>query len=57
MNESLLGIEENAKFLIQELRRQKYTLEALNIIRLTERIPTALCTFDACFQLLMQEEE
>ncbi|XP_032685175.1 neuroblastoma-amplified sequence-like isoform X2 [Odontomachus brunneus] len=55
VNESLAGIEENARLLIQELKKQKYTLEALNIIRLMERIPTALCTFDTCFQLLLEE--
>ncbi|XP_014468091.1 PREDICTED: neuroblastoma-amplified sequence-like [Dinoponera quadriceps] len=54
-NESLVDIESNAKSLVQELKKQRYTLEALNIIRLMERIPTALCTFDACFQLLMED--
>lgn len=55
VNEPLAGIEDNARLLIQELRKKKYTLEALDIIRLMERIPSALCTFDACFQLLMEE--
>ncbi|XP_071653845.1 NBAS subunit of NRZ tethering complex isoform X3 [Temnothorax longispinosus] len=55
INEALTGIEENAEILIHELKRQKYILEALHIIKLMKRIPPALCTFDTCFQLLMQE--
>ncbi|XP_039307563.1 neuroblastoma-amplified sequence isoform X2 [Solenopsis invicta] len=55
INESLTGIEENAKTLVHELRKQKYILEALHIIKLMKRIPSTLCTFDTCFQLLMQE--
>ncbi|XP_019696196.1 neuroblastoma-amplified sequence-like isoform X1 [Harpegnathos saltator] len=55
MNESLVDIEKNARSLIQELKKRKYILEALNIIRLMEKIPTALCTFDVCFQLLMED--
>lgn len=55
INESLIGIEEHAKILIHELKKQKYILEALHIIKLMERIPSALCTFDTCFQLLMQK--
>ncbi|XP_011879378.1 PREDICTED: neuroblastoma-amplified sequence-like isoform X2 [Vollenhovia emeryi] len=55
VNEALTGIEENAKILIHELKRQKYILEAMQIIKLMEKIPPALCTFDTCFQLLMQE--
>ncbi|KYN08466.1 Neuroblastoma-amplified sequence [Cyphomyrmex costatus] len=55
VNESLTGIEENAKVLVNELKKQKYILEALQIIKLMERIPSVLCTFDTCFQLLMQE--
>jgi len=55
VNQSLIGIEENARILIRELKKQKYVLEALNIIKLIEQIPSALCTFDTCFQLLMEE--
>jgi len=55
INESLTGIEENAKILIHELKKQKYILEALYIIKLMEKIPSVLCTFDTCFRLLMQE--
>lgn len=55
VNESLTGIEENAKILINELKKQKYILEALHIIKLMEGIPSILCTFDTCFQLLIQE--
>lgn len=55
INESLTGIEKNAKILIHELRKRKYILEALNIIRLMEKIPSALCTFDSCFHLLMEK--
>ncbi|XP_036139993.1 neuroblastoma-amplified sequence isoform X2 [Monomorium pharaonis] len=55
INESLTGIEENAKTLIHELKKQKYILEALHIIKLMEKIPSVLCTFDTCFQLLMQD--
>ncbi|XP_072751649.1 NBAS subunit of NRZ tethering complex [Anoplolepis gracilipes] len=54
-NESLTNIEKNAKILIHELKKRKYILEALNIIRLMEKIPPALCTFDSCFQLLMEK--
>jgi len=55
INKSLTDIEENAKILIHELKKQKYILEALYIIKLMEKIPSALCTFDTCFRLLMQE--
>lgn len=55
INESLTDIDENVKILIHELKKQKYILEALHIIKLTKKIPPALCTFDTCFQLLMQE--
>lgn len=55
VNQSLSNIEENAKLLIRELKEQKYILEAFNIIRLMERIPSALCTFDTCLQLLTEE--
>ncbi|KAL6266607.1 hypothetical protein P5V15_003452 [Pogonomyrmex californicus] len=55
INESLTDIEENAKILIHELKKRKYILEALLIIKLMKKIPSALCTFDTCFELLMQE--
>ncbi|EFN62928.1 Neuroblastoma-amplified gene protein [Camponotus floridanus] len=55
INESLTDIEKNAKILIHELRERKFILEALNIIRLMEKIPSALCTFDSCFELLMKK--
>ncbi|KYM76506.1 Neuroblastoma-amplified sequence [Atta colombica] len=55
VNESLTDIEENAKILINELKKQKYILEALHIIKLMEKISPVLCTFDTCFQLLIQE--
>lgn len=55
INESLIDIEKNAKILIHELKKRKYILEALNIIRLMEKIPSALCTFDSCLQLLMEK--
>jgi len=55
VNESLTDVEKNAKVLIHELKKQKYILEALNIIRLMEKIPSAVCTFDTCFELLMKE--
>ncbi|KAM0725693.1 NBAS subunit of NRZ tethering complex [Formica fusca] len=55
INESLTDIEKNTKILIHELKKRKYVLEALNIIRLMEKIPPALCTFDSCFQLLMEK--
>lgn len=55
INESLTDIEENAKILIHELKKRKYILEALHIIKLMKRIPSTLCTFDTCFQLLIQE--
>lgn len=55
VNESLTDIEEHAKLLIRELKKQKYIMEALNIVRLLKRIPSALCTFDTCFRLLREE--
>lgn len=55
INESLTDIEKNAKILIHELKKRKYILEALNVIRLMEKIPPALCTFDSCLQLLMEK--
>ncbi|XP_012217633.2 NBAS subunit of NRZ tethering complex-like [Linepithema humile] len=55
INESLTNVEKNAKVLVHELKKQKYILEALNIIRLMEKIPSAMCTFDTCFELLMKE--
>jgi len=55
VNESLTDIEENAKILINELKKQKYILEALHIIKLMEKISPVLCTFDTCFQLLIPE--
>lgn len=55
VNEALTDIEKNAKLLVHELKKQKYIPEALHIIKLMEKIPLALCTFDTCFQLLMQE--
>ncbi|EZA57952.1 Neuroblastoma-amplified sequence [Ooceraea biroi] len=55
VNQSLTDIEENARMLVRELGKQKYVLEALNIIKLMEKIPSALCTFDTCFQLLMEQ--
>lgn len=55
INESLTDIEQNAKVLIHELKKQRYIMEALNIIRLMEKIPSAMCTFDTCFELLMKE--
>lgn len=55
INESLNDIEEHAILLIRELKKQKYIMEALNIVRLMKEIPEALSTFDTCFPLLMEE--
>ncbi|XP_020298354.1 neuroblastoma-amplified sequence-like [Pseudomyrmex gracilis] len=51
---SELNIEENAKMLLQEFKKQNYIPEAMYIIKLMKRMPSAVCTFDTCFELLME---
>lgn len=51
---SEFDIEENAKMLVRELKKQNYIQEAMYIIKLMKRMPSAMCTFDTCLELLME---